>query len=265
MKKYLLPLLAVVMVFAISCSSSTPTNSSDPVSVQIQPLSVTVSGVTFCASGSIDITGPTTVSIPTTCASPNPEVILLPGSYTATISGLDCSGSGVPPGAQQFVNCTLNPPQPVPFTVTAGGTVNVPFSITYNYLGLEPFSILFTVGSAVISIGQPTTNITLNLCGLPGQYVICEAGRACATVDGAGPACYADCTGGANLCGALATCMPVAGTGIDGGPTVVPPGTLAALSSILHVCVPAAQSGIAGASSGGAGGAPAAGAGAGGA
>ncbi len=95
----LVVLLTVVALFT-GCEGKNinlQPSSADAVSVSFQPLTTTVNGVQFCASGTIAITGPTTTSFPTTCAQASHEVILLPGSYTATISGLDCTGSGLPP------------------------------------------------------------------------------------------------------------------------------------------------------------------------
>ncbi len=142
---------------------------------------------------------------------------------------------------------------PVPFTVTAGGTVSVPFNILYNYEGIGPFSILFAVGSAVVTIGDASVDVTPDLCGVPGNTAVCTSAQICATVDSVGPLCYPVCS--TTVPCASGACMPVAGTGVPGGYVVVPLGSQANLATILHVCIPAGTGGSGGAGNAGAGGA----------
>jgi hypothetical protein len=201
-------------------------------------LSTVRDGVTLCASGTVQISGPTTTSYATTCVQATNEVILLPGAYTATIANLNCSGSGLPAGAQAFVRCELNPTT-VSFTVEAGKTVIVPFNISYFYDGLSPFDVLFTVGSAIVTIGDAGTTVTPTLCGVAGNAVACLANQTCAVVDGTGPRCWTICTTNPALCTTGNACLPVAEL------TVI--GTQVPLSSLDRLCVPPSVTGTGGA------------------
>ncbi len=103
-----------------------------------------VGKVNFCAAGTVQIVGPTTASFQTTCTQAAQEVILLPGKYKATVSGLDCSKSDLPKGATRFIGCKLSP-DPVPFTVIADKTVSVAFNVVFRYEGIAPFSVLMKI------------------------------------------------------------------------------------------------------------------------
>jgi hypothetical protein len=263
MKKSVLSIMLTALLSAAAiggCNSND--RSSDEQTSTGASMALTASDGTndYCVSGDIEIYadnnsngvldgGDTLVgaAIETDCGDMSHEVILLPGDYLVTVDDPVCTSS-----LPNLEDCEMDP-DPMAFSVTVGAVTSVPLAFIFSFENEDDQSVVFSVGSAEVSILPPENQ---ERCGEGSEAEVCDVGQVCASVDGGGYACYDNCStnlgsGGAGgappvlECGVDTTCTPVGVEDVDDratNPASIPEplviGEEGALADTLWLCVP---------------------------
>ncbi len=136
-------------------------------------------GESVCLLGTVDWT-PSDTGMPEEtvldeCVETTINTLLLPDSgYSADMDDETCT---LTPPNDDYIDCTFNPPDPVP--ITGSQTTNVTFSVTLHFGVQDDVEVVFEVGNAAVTV--ESTNDEVPLCG--GEE--CEEGWDCVNFNNA--------------------------------------------------------------------------------